>query len=161
MNCPKCKQTVDKMKNKGCPHCGVPLQKLDGYLYEDNGKSPAVQVLEYFVALVNANTMKQQRVEGIVFSIDQRSSRYAREITTAKQLLKLADGDIGLVLETWDTMFRNSQFARRDRVSMIGCNYQFGLAMAVTKAIRAKRDKENNLANSVWETVMEKEDIWA
>lgn len=158
--CPSCKGEFEKRKNGGCPGCGTPVNVYNGYWYLETIGSPTVALVEEFENQVSRVQSALRQVP-VIYRITRKGARYRRELVVAQRLLEAADGDYELTKEALVFLFFDPQFNFKTRVSLIGIERDYGLALSIVTALREEANKRELANEAALRDIMESEDIFA
>lgn len=157
--CPVCKTEQKKRKNDACPNCGTRIEIHDGLWYHLGSGSPSLRIVRHLEKRVT-ESVNRGRERKIIFTIPEKSAQFKRELVTASRYIDQAGGDVDLVIETLDILFTHKRFSWRSWTSLIGMR-DFSLALAIAKANRDQVAAKNTASSTAYQTVMQKENIFA
>lgn len=140
--CPSCKGEFRQRKEGACPGCGAEVNVYSGRWFREEDGAPTVAIIKHLEKRVS-DKHSVGRPTRVNYKISPKGARYTRELVTAERLLEAAGWDLDLVLAAIDLLFDDLQFNFKNRVSLIGIETDFGLALAISEATRAAQDEQD------------------
>lgn len=158
--CPSCHQDFSRRKSGCCPVCNVELQVYRGVYYRADVGNPAEAIVKSFEAYISEQTSKKQGLQ-IPFHFPRKSNALRMELIHAQRILDTCETDLELTMEVLKVAFTNQQFAFKTRTSLSHLNRDLPLLMSIARAVLQKRRNEEVQRGSAFDTVLEREDIFA